>query len=901
MKLIITTLNLLIFCVFSFAQHPAKLRCEHLTNPLGIDTPIPRLTWLLDDARHGAVQNAYRIIVGTDSTAVGRGQGDSWDTRKVASDKMLAVYQGQTLRPFTKYYWQVRLWDKDDVELPSEVASFETGMMHTENWKGAWISDGHGLNGKSIDVRPAPYFRKQFETGDKKISSARVYIVVAGLYELYINGEKIGNHRLDPMYTRFDRRNLYVTYDVTDRLHDGQNAIGVLLGNGWYNHQSTAVWFFERAPWRDRPAFCMDLHITYEDGSKEIIVTDRSWQTNLSPVIFNSIYTAEHYDARLEQPGWNTAGFDDSGWQSRRNPIILRAAPSQTIVSQQLHPIRNVERIPAQTVKQMNDTTWIFNLGRNIAGVSEFRIKGDSGTVIRLKHAEILDKDGWLDMTNIEAHYRPTDDSDPFQTDIFILGGKGEETFMPRFNYKGFQYVQVTSSKPLQLTIDNLTGWFMHSDVPPVGKVETSDPVINKIWWAANNSYLSNLFGYPTDCPQREKNGWTGDSHIAIETALYNFNGITVYEKWLADHRDEQQPNGTLPSIIPSSGWGYEWGNGPDWTSSIAIIPWNIYLFYGDNRLLAECYDNIRRYVDCITETAPEGLTTWGLGDWIPVKSRTPVEFTSSVYYYVDATIMANAAKMFNKQADYEEYSALAQKIKNAINDKYLNRETGIYGQGVQTELSVPLQWGVVPDDMRAKVAANLAKRVEADNKHLDVGLLGTKAILNALSENGYADLAFTVASQKDFPSWGWWIVNGATTFYENWPIDATRDLSLNHIMFGEVNAWFFKALGGIKPDPAQPGFKNIILRPNFVTGLTYATVSHHSPYGEIVSKWERKRRDVIYSVTVPANSTADLYLPENIQVRKVTLADGKTTLNLPKNVGNGYRLLAGSYIFELR
>jgi len=642
----------------------------------------------------------------------------------------------------------------------------------------------------------------------------------------------------------------------------------------------------------------MDLHITYEDGSKEIIVTDRSWRTSFGPVIFNSIYTAEHYDARLEQPGWNTVGFDDSRWSQR---IILRSAPSQNIVSQQLHPIRNVERIPAQSVTKMNDTTWIFNIGRNIAGVSEFKIKGDSGTVIRLKHAEILDNDGWPDMSNIEAHYRPTDDSDPFQTDIFILSGNGEETFMPRFNYKGFQYVQVTCSKPLQLTKDNLTGWFMHSDVPPTGKVETSNPIINKIWWAGNNSYLSNLFGYPTDCPQREKNGWTGDGQIAIETALYNFDGITVYEKWLADHRDEQQPNGTLPSIIPSSGWGYEWGNGPDWTSTIAIIPWNIYLFYGDTRLLADCYDNIRRYVDCITETAPDGLTPWGLGDWIPVKSKTPVEFTSSVYYYVDAMILANAAKIFGKQADAEKYAALALKIKNAINNKYLNRETGIYGQGVQTEMSVPLQWGVVPDEMRAKVSANLAKRVEADNKHLDVGLLGTKAILNALSENGYADLAFTVASQQDFPSWGWWIVNGATTLYENWPIDSKRDLSLNHIMFGEVCAWFFKALGGIKPDPAQPGFKNIILQPHFVTGLTYSTVSHHSPYGEIISKWERKKKDVIYSVTVPANSTADVYLPESVQLKKVTLADGKTTVNLQQNTGNGYRLPAGSFVFELK
>jgi alpha-L-rhamnosidase len=887
----ITTLVLLTVCALTFAQRPANLRCEYLTDPLGVDTPSPRLTWLLEDARHGALQNAYRLIVGTDSADVARGQGDIRDTQKVQSDRMLVTYQGQALQPFTKYFWQVRIWDMDNTELPSAVASFETGMMHTGNWKGNWISDGN-----SMDVKPAPYFRKEFATNGKKIRSARACIAVAGLYELYINGEKTGNHRLDPMFTRFDRRNLYVSYDVTRQLRNGRNAVGVLLGNGWYNHQSTAVWYFDRAPWRDRPAFCMDLHITYEDGSKEIIVTDKSWKTSLSPVIFNSIYTGEHYDARLEQPGWNTAGFDDAGWR----PVIFRAAPSQNIVSQQLHPIRNMERIPAQSVKQMNDTTWIFDLGRNISGVSEFRIKGGAGTVVRLKHAEILDRDGWPDMRHIEVHYRPTDSSDPFQTDIFILGGTGEETFMPRFNYKGFRYVQVTCDRPLQLTADNLAGWFMHSDVPVACTLETSDPLINKIWRASNNSYLSNLFGYPTDCPQREKNGWTSEPHIAPEMGLYNFDVITVYEKWLADHRDEQQPNGTLPAIIPTGGWGYEWANGPDWTSTMIVAPWYIYLFHGDSRLLEECYGNIRRYVDRITETAPDGLTAWGLGDWVPVKSKTPVEFTSSVYYFVDALVLANAAKMFGKQDDAEKYAALAQKIRDAINSKYLNTGTSIYGQGVQTELSVPLQWGVVPDALRAKVAANLARRVEADNRHIDVGLLGSKAILNALSENGYADLAFAMASQKDFPSWGWWIVNGATTLYENWDINAGSELSLNHSMFGEVSAWFFKALGGIKPDPAQPGFKNILLRPHFVSGLNRAAALYISPYGEIVSKWERKKKSVIYTATIPANSTADLYLPEGVQVKKATLADGKTTVNLQKNAGNGFRLSAGKYIFEL-
>ncbi|WP_460960368.1 glycoside hydrolase family 78 protein [Spirosoma litoris] len=839
---------------------PVGLQCEHLVNPLGIDALAPRLTWRLDDTRKGAKQTAYQVYVGTDSMAVSQGKGSSWQTTKLPLDSQLITYAGKSLQPFTKYYWRVEVWDKDGKPSASSVASFETGLMHSKNWQGAWISDV-----SDVDLKPAPYFRKAF-TATKKIKTARAYIAAGGLYELYLNGQKIGNHRLDPMYTRFDRRTLYVTYDVTNQLQSGKNAIGVLLGNGWYNHQSTAVWFFDKAPWRARPTFCLDLRITYDDGSVETITSGKDWKTTLSPVIFNSIYTAEHYDARLEQPGWNTANFDDSKWKEP----IMRAAPSTNIVAQAVHPIRNVETIQPKSITKINDTTFVYDLGRNIAGVSQFRVKGSAGTTLRLKHAERLYKDGHVDQSNIDAHYRPVGTSDPFQTDIFILNGKGEETFMPHFNYKGFQYVEVTSNTPIGLVKENLMGYFMHSDVPSAGQVKSANPTLDKIWWATNNSYLSNLFGYPTDCPQREKNGWTGDGQIAIETGLYNFDGITIYEKWLADHRDEQQPNGVLPAIIPTGGWGYEWANGPDWTSTIAIIPWNIYLFYGDKKILADNYDNIKRYVDHINEQSPSGLTSWGLGDWVPVKSKSPVEFTSSIYYFTDASILAKTAKLLGKQSDAAMYLALATKIKNAINAKYLNKETGNYGTGLQTELSVPLQWGIVPDELKTKVAANLAKRVEADNSHIDVGLLGTKAILNALSENGHADLAYKVASQETFPSWGWWIANGATTLYENWPIDAKSDISMNHIMFGEIGAWYYKALGGIKPDPAHPGFKNVLLEPHFVAGLDHFEATHDSPYGTIRSSWKRVWQGVSYSVTVPPNSTATLKLPGSSMAQKL-------------------------------
>ena len=852
---------------------PNQLLCDYLKNPLGVDNLHPRLSWRLEDVRQGAKQTACQVLVGTDSLEVVRGEANRWDTGKMQSDVTLLPYAGKELQPFTKYYWKVKVWDKEGVPTESTVHSFETGMMSMKNWQGAWIGDGHG-----IDYKPAPYFRKVFQT-KKKIKSARAYLVAAGLFELYLNGEKIGNHRLDPLYTRFDRKNFYLTFDVTKYLQEGKNAIGVLLGNGWFNHQSIATWNFHEAAWRNRPAFCMDLRITYDDGTVEVIPSDRDWKTSGGALVFNSIYTAEHYDARLEQKGWNTVNFDDSKWKGVR----FRQAPSNQIVSQQVQPIRAVEEIKPQKVTQLNDTTYVFDFARNMSGTSRIKVAGEAGTVIRLKHGERLYENGHVDLSNIDVYYYPKDNSDPFQTDILTLSGEGEDDFMARFNYKGFRYVEVTTSKPLKLDENNLKAYFIHSDVTQRGAIKTSSPLIDRMCWATNNAYLSNLMGYPTDCPQREKNGWTGDGHLAIETALYNYDGITVYEKWLGDHRDEQQPNGVLPDIIPTHGWGYGTDNGLDWTSTIAIIPWNLYMFYGDSKPLADNYENIKAYVNYVDRIAPNGLTTWGRGDWVPVKSKSNKELTSSVYFYVDATILSKTAKLFGKEEDYQHYKALAEKIKQAINAKYLNKETGIYANGSQTELSVPLMWGVVPEDCKEKVVKNLAEKVKQAGFHLDVGVLGAKAILNALSRNGEFETAYKVAVQDTYPSWGWWIVNGATTLLENWDLKATRDISDNHMMFGEIGGWFYKGIGGIYPDELKPGFKHIRLEPNFPTELTHFEAKHDSPQGEIVSSWKRKGKRLTYTVKVPANSTATLSFPSNVK-------DART-------IG----LEAGEYTFELR
>lgn len=829
------------------------LSVEHLDQPLGLDSPNPRFSWKLQSSEAGTTQKEYHIRLSTDSLNLIGGEELIWSKQGTTSDNLI-TYDGKLLKPFTKYYWGISVLGNSDEKSEITISHFETGMMGSEQWKGKWITDT-----EDIDLKPAPYFRKELDV-KKEVVNARAYIVAAGLYELYINGDKVGDHRLDPVYTRFDKRNVYVTYDVTEDFNQKNVAIGVLLGNGWYNHQSTAVWLFDRAEWRKRPRFSLNIRLTYDDGSTEVITTDKSWKTSLSPVVFNSIYTAEHYNANLEQDGWDTVDFDDKSWK----PAIEVAAPSDKIVAQAIPPIRTVKVLDPVRMTKMSDKRYIFDLGQNISGVTKLRVSGEKGSVIRVTHAEQLDSLGNLDLSNIDMHYRPQDTLDPFQTDIYTLSGAKDQEFSPKFNYKGFQYVEVKSSIPIDLKQNDLTGEFMHTDVKAIGSIQSSNELLNNIWKATNNSYCSNLFGYPTDCPQREKNGWTGDAHINIETGLYNFDGITVYEKWMEDHKDEQQTNGVLPSIIPTwGGWGYDWGNGPDWTSTITIIPWELYQFYGDDYALIMMYEPMKKYVDYISTISYDGgLTDWGLGDWVPVKSVTPKELTSSIYYFVDASILAKTAKHFGKQQDFEKYSALADRIKNAINDKYLDPETGTYGEGFQTEQSAPLYWGIVPDDLREKVTQRLVDAVGKADNHIDVGLLGTRTILGALSQNGYADLAYEVATQDSYPSWGWWIKNGATTLYENWDINAKADISKNHIMFGAIGGWFYSGLGGILPDPEAPGFKHIILKPNLVEDLDHFEAKFQSPQGEIVSRWETNADGTVkYEVHIPNNSTATVYL----------------------------------------
>lgn len=839
------------------------LRTEHLETPIGVDNPNPRFSWYLEDSRQGAFQSSYQILVSCDSLNF----SDSllWDSGRQDGSSALATYEGVPIRPFTKYWWKVICTDDLGLSTESPVTHFETGLMGDGNWKGCWISDS-----KEKDFRPAPRFRKEF-TSKGEIVRARVYIAAAGLYNLNINGRKVGDRVLDPAFTRYDRRVLYASYDVTSLLAGGDNVIGVTLGNGWYNHQPVTTWHFEKAAWRARPAFCLDLHVKYADGSEEIICTDSSWKTDCNgPHTCNNIYTGERIDAR-KSDGWTESGYDDSMWES----IVLRQNPADEISSQTMVPIRESAEIEAVEVIQLRPNKWIFDFGANIAGNAHLHINGPRGASVTLKYAERLSVEQRADQSNIDIYYFGDKEAEPFQTDIFTLSG-GQDDFCQEFSYKGFRYVEVTSSVPMQMGKGNVKAVKVNSDVRQAGNLSGSDRIMCAIEEAARRSYLSNLMGYPTDCPQREKNGWTGDAHIAIETGLYNFDAFTVYEKWLADHRDEQQPNGLLPDIIPTCGWGY-WnpsanGNGLDWTSTIALIPWELYLFYDDPKPLKDCYDNIVRYVEYALTLTKDGLASWGRGDWVPVSKRSDKTLVCSCFLYKDLCILRDAAILFGFAEDAARYSAIAGKVRDAINDRFLDPATGIYADGMQTDLSLPMYFGVTPEECRAKVAAALAAKVAEDGFHINAGVHGTKAVLNVLSENGYGETAWKTAVARDFPSWGWWLENGHTTLIENWRLDAQKDNSDNHIMFGDIAAWFYRAIGGIRPDISKPGFQHIQLQPFFPENMDGFSCHHDSPFGRISSSWVRRRHRIEYTVVIPCSCSASFTKPDG---SRIELASG--------------------------
>ena len=811
---------------------PVNLRTEYLINPIGIDNFSPRFTWEYNGDKSDFIPVRHEIYLGTHP------------------DSMKRYDKTVQLLPHTRYYWSVQAWNKEgNTSEMSEVATFETAKSKDSMWEALWITDAHNK-----EFEPAPLFRKPFLIKGK-IKEARLYIASAGYHEIFINGQRVDSNYLDPGYTHFDKRLLYVTHDISSLLQSGENVMAAVLGNGWYNEQSVATWRFDKARWRNRPSMMCELRISYENGDQQIIGSDATWKTATGAYTYNNIYSGDRYDARLEEEGWMQSGFDDSKWQQS----VLTQAPAPVLDAQQMPGIRITDEFSPISMKKFSDCLYVYSFPKNMSGLCRIRVKGEAGTKLTIRHGELLKKDGRLEQGNINVYYFPEKPGEAFQTDEFILKGTGEEeVFMPSFNYHGFQYVEVESTKPVQLDAQSLTALFMHTDLKKVGSFSCSNELLNKIWNATMQAYRSNLHSIPTDCPQREKNGWTADAHVAIDLGLLGYDGITLYEKWMRDIVDNQRADGGISGIIPSDTWGYEWP-GPIWDAVMFVIPNALYNYYGDTRGIATLYPTMERYLDYLHSMEKDGYLVHGLGDWVTWQAKTDSEYTSTAYYYMDCCLMTRFAKLLGK--DTSRFEVKAKELKELINRKFFKAETGIYAEGTQTAQALALYLGLVLEGKELLVAEQLHRVVAENNYFLNFGLVGSKTVPVMLAKYGYIEDAMKMVTKTEAPSWGYWVdTMGYTTLPETWTLSPEfKDASLNHVFMGDISAWMMNQLAGINYDAAHPGFSHILFTPHFVEGLEWAKGEYHSVRGLITSSWQRQGDQVELTVVVPIGCTAEV------------------------------------------
>ncbi|MBC7364572.1 MAG: family 78 glycoside hydrolase catalytic domain, partial [Candidatus Aminicenantes bacterium] len=668
---------------------PYDLRVEYLTNPLGVDVPKPRFFWKNNHPQRGQKQIAYEIIVSSIPTAE---KGDMWETGKVNSDSSIQIsYEGKALQSNHTYYWKVRVWDEQGRVSPwSQVARFDTGLYSPSDWKGEWIG-GENLLRKEFELPSTP-------------RRARVYISGLGYYELRINGRKIGDHVLDPGWTTFSKRVLYVTYDVTRALRQGSNALAVLLGQGWY---------------KDR-ALMLQLYVEGEDGSLVEVHSDTSWKTASGPILEDSVYHGETYDARLEQPGWDRPGFEEKDWK----PAKKVKAPGGILSAQLMPAIKVVDTIVPLTMTNPAPGVYVFDLGQNISGWAQLRVRGPRGTKVRLRFAELLYENGMINQENLRGARAE---------DHYILKGEGQEIWEPRFTYHGFRYIEVTGY-PGTPKIDSVRGRVVHTAVTPAGNFSCSKQILNDIQRIILWGQKTNLHSIPTDCDQRdERMGWMGDAQVTAEEAMMNYDMAAFYSNFLRNIKDVQGDDGSITDTVP-----YVWGSrpaDPAWGTAYPLIAWYMYQYYGDKRILEEHYDGLKKYVEFLKSKAENGLVKYSYyGDWVAI-DKCPGSLVSSFYYYYDVKILAEAARILGKKPEAEAYLKLAAQIKKAFNREFLDQATRNYAGGSQTANTLPLFIGLVPDKARGGVWSNLFNDlVYKHDSHLTTGIIGTKYILDVLT-----------------------------------------------------------------------------------------------------------------------------------------------------------------------
>lgn len=742
----------------------------------------------------------------------------------------------------------------DSVQVGSGSYHFGPALSEAQRyeWKGSWIT-----NTEDTAARVTPYFRKTFTAG-KSLAKATAYVCGVGYHQLYINSKPVTDAVLEQGYTRYDKRLLYTSYDVTPLMTQGKNSIAAALGNGWMNVQTRTIWNFDKIGWRKTPRLLLNLVLEYADGTTETIVTDGSWKWHAGAVQFNSLYAGEIYDARQEMPGWKETAFDDSHWVQ----AFTTVSPGGTLELQQMPSVKIIRSIKPVGVKELGNGRWLFDMGQNFAGVATLAVEGKAGDSVILRYGEVL-KNGQLDLQhNASQMIGPAADPQ-FQTDIYVLKGGRKEWYTPAFTYHGFQYVEVQASAGIRMNKESLEGLFYSTGFTSAGRFNSSDTMLNKLYAAALQSYQSNYISIPTDCPQREKSGWTADAHIAAEMGLWNFDAASSYRKWLRDLRDVQLEDGNLPGIAPTNGRGYHWtsntddGFGPAWGSALPLITWYLYLYKGDTTVLEENFAAIKRMTDRLAMRSKGYLYSTGFGDWLALQ-ETPVPLISTAYFYTDARLVSKMAAILGKTKIAAAYGSLADSIKHAFHARFFDAAKGAYKDSTVTAMSCALFHDLCPDALRPQVAAQLNAAIVKRNYHTDFGMLGTKYVLNALSDAGYVNTAYRLLTDTAYAGWGHWIANGATTLFEDWK----GEFSHNHAYAGDYAAWYYKSLAGIQPVEQTPGFKQFKVQPVFPEGVQDIAVTHNTPYGEVAVSWKRKNTGIDFMVTVPQATTARLLLP---------------------------------------
>ena len=885
--------------LFSQKLQVTDLTCEYQNNPVGIDVTIPRFGWKLVSAQQGIMQTSYSIRVGLDSKALLKGQNILWQSGKVISDQSVFVpYAGSALTSRQRYYWQVKVSDSNgNSSAWSEVKFWETGLLHSSDWSAKWIEPT--LPGDSTG-QPSPLLRHTFELRNT-IQSARLYITSHGLYEAHLNGKRVGNQYLTPGWTSYATRLQYQTYDVTTLVNNGSNAVGVLLGDGWYRGWLSG----KKNIYGKNLGLLFQLEVRYADGSTEIILSNDQWKCSTGAITRSGIYYGEMYDARLEKRGWTQSGFNDSDWL----PVRTRDIGKENLIAAYAPPVLKHEEFKAVKVFKTPKGETVVDFGQNLVGWITLKVKGKSGDKIIILHAEVLDKEGNFYTENLRAA----------EAEIqYIVKGDAEEVYEPHLTFFGFRYVKV-EGYPGELKNENIMATAVYSDMAPTGNFSSSNSLLNQLQHNIQWGQKGNFIDVPTDCPQRdERLGWTGDAQVFFRTAAYNMNAATFFTKWLKDLATDQAEDGRVPPVVPNMVNKDFWASA-GWADAATIIPWNMYMAFGDKRILEQQYESMKAWVNYIDKTSKTDLWNSGFhfGDWLfykPVhddddRSTVTDKYLIAQCFWAHSTqLLLKSAKVLGKTEDASRYAEMLKQIKDAFQKEYLTAN-GRLVTGTQTAYVLALNFDMLPENLRAQAAERLVQNVKDYGNHLTTGLLGTPYLCEVLTRFGFVDVAYNLLMQETYPSWLYPVKMGATTIWERWDgikpdsTFQTPDMnSFNHYAYGAIGDWMYRTVAGLQE--VVPGYKEILIAPKPGGKLSNASAELETGYGLAKSSWEIQDGMFKLSVQIPTNTTATLVLPKaasaNITEHGIDIGKLKTITSSGKD-GNDLKIKvgSGSYQFE--